>query len=67
MRHSRRSTASNRRNSIAGRWRPWLEQDSLPAETDDVTPPVTQASPDQPSLWPDEPTLGEDAQAPRAE
>ena len=70
MRHSRRSTASNRRNSIAGRWRPWLQQDSLPAEPDDTTPLAasqgSQGSPDELSLWPDE-ALGDGAQTPRLE
>jgi hypothetical protein len=67
MRSSRRSSAVNRRNSIAGRWRPWLWEtaaEDAPANDSGVDGPSAEASREQISLWADDtaPTLGPSTQ-----
>ena len=62
MRSSRRISAANRRNSIAGRWRPWL-WDTTADETANETvgdAPTTQESLAQIPLWVEDtpPALG---------
>ena len=61
MRSSRRSSAANRRNSIAGRWRPWLWETSIEdAATEDAADaPSAEAARKQISLWADNSTLGD--------
>ena len=67
MRSSRRSSAVNRRNSIAGRWRPWLWEtaaEDAPANEGGAEAPSAEAAREQISLWADDTTstLGEGAQ-----
>jgi len=59
MRSSRRSSAANRRNSIAGRWRPWLWEtlpDDVAADKTAADAPNPEMARSQISLWADDPT-----------
>jgi hypothetical protein len=59
---SRRMTAANRRNSIAGRWRPWLWEtttpDDMAANDAPSDAPIDGPSREQISLWADDATVG---------
>jgi hypothetical protein len=58
---SRRMTAANRRNSIAGRWRPWLWDsvpDDMAANDAPSEAPIDGPSREQISLWADDAALG---------
>ena len=58
---SRRISAANRRNSIAGRWRPWLWEttpDDMVANDAPADAPIDGPSREQISLWADDATLG---------
>lgn len=59
---SRRISAANRRNSIAGRWRPWLWETTADEAANETVAdaPTAQESRAQISLWADDtpPALG---------
>ena len=54
-------TAANRRNPIAGRWRPWLWEttpDDMAANDAPSDAPIDGPSREQISFWADDSTLG---------